>query len=101
MSLLRNSGANGVQQNKTMQGRKCSFCGLNTGHYVTVYPKGDDHQQNTNGPMFTEYKMNSLARRDILIVKIKKVLPITKRFEIPLDGIYGELLKNTHVLQEM
>jgi hypothetical protein len=64
---------------------------------VTVYPKGDDHQQNTNGPMFTEYKMNSLARRNILIVKIKKVLPIKKRFEIPLDGIYGELLKNTQV----
>ena len=96
MTLTRNSDASGVQQNKKMRDGNISFCGLKTGHYVTDCPKRMDNKQNTNGPMFTEYDMNSPAGQGNLIAKIETVLSITKIFVIPPDGIYGELA-NTNV----
>jgi hypothetical protein len=88
-----------------VRGGKCSFCGLKAGQYVNGCPKSDDHQHNTDGPMFIEYGMNSPSVRDNLTINIETVLTVTKTF-VPPDGIHGDVAKEkkykcSFVLQEI
>lgn len=67
----------GVHRNKGQKCGKCSFCGLDVGHYVTSCPKKEDHQQSNSYVRFVEYDMNSSVGRDQLILKIETTMPMS------------------------